>query len=301
MMAKIRATLRAAALLKHPVREIARHPGEFTLRVLKAFKANQGILLAGAVAYYTLLSLIPFLLLLMLVLSRIVDRTMLFSTLTEYLEFLAPGAGVALVDNLRAVLDSGSLVGVVVTITMLLTSALAFAVLENAMSVIFFHRVKIRRRRFLFSAMLPYSFMLSLSVGLFVMTIVSGKLAALAEQHALLSNYLLYLVGVAGEVLVLTAIYHVMPVGRMSWRHAFLGGATATVLWEITRHILRWYFGSISHIQEVYGSFTTTIAVLLSVEFAAILLLLGAQVIAEYERLLLEPPDAAPKPMRTGS
>lgn len=298
-MAKIRAALRSAELLQHPIREILSRPGAFALKVLKAFKANQGILLAGAVAYYTLLSLIPFLLLLMLVLSRFIDRTMLLSTLTEYLEFVAPGAGLAIVDNLRAVLDNGGLVGVVVTATMLLTSGLAFAVLENAMSVIFYHRVKMRRRRFVFSALLPYSFMLSLSVGLFVMTIVSGKLALLAEQHALLSNYLLYLLGVAGEVLVLTAIYHVMPVGRMSWRHAFIGGGTATVLWEITRHILRWYFGSISHIQEVYGSFTTTIAVLLSVEFAAILLLLGAQVIAEYERLLLEPVDAPPKPMRT--
>src|SRR5205085_12693038 len=132
------------------------------------------------------------------------DRTMVLTTLTEYLEFVAPRTGVSLVDNLRAVLDSASLDGVVVTVTMLLTSALAFAVLENAMSVIFFHRVKIRRRRFVFSALLPYSFMLSLSAGLLVMTLVSGKLAVLAEQHALLSNYLLYLVGVAGEVLVLT-------------------------------------------------------------------------------------------------
>ena len=38
----------------------------------------------------------------------------------------------------------------------------------------------------------------------------------LGELHSLerLSNYLLYLLGVAGEILVLTAIYLVMPVGR---------------------------------------------------------------------------------------
>jgi hypothetical protein len=33
--------------------------------------------------------------------------------------------------------------------------ALAFTVLENAMSVIFFHRVKIKRRNFLVSAVMP--------------------------------------------------------------------------------------------------------------------------------------------------
>ena len=46
-----------------------------------------------------------------------------------------------------------------------------------------------------------------------------------------------------------------------------------------------WYYGTISQISLVYGSLTTAIAVLLSVELAAIVLLLGAQVIAEYERL----------------
>jgi len=77
----------------------------------------------------------------------------------------------------------------------------------------------------------------------------------------------------------------VMPVGRLSWRHALIGGVTAGLLWEITRHVLVWYYGTISQISLVYGSLTTAIAVLLSVELAAIVLLLGAQVIAEYERL----------------
>ena len=34
-------------------------PGTFAVRVLQAFRANQGLLLAGAVAYYTLLSIVP--------------------------------------------------------------------------------------------------------------------------------------------------------------------------------------------------------------------------------------------------
>jgi hypothetical protein len=34
---------------------ILRHPGAFALDVLRAFRRNQGLLLAGAVAYYTLL------------------------------------------------------------------------------------------------------------------------------------------------------------------------------------------------------------------------------------------------------
>ena len=89
----------------------------------------------------------------------------------------------------------------------------------------------------------------------------------------------------AGEIAVLTAIYLVMPVGRLSWRHALIGGVTAALLWEITRHVLVWYYNTMSQVSVVYGSLTTAIVVLLSLEIAATLLLFGAQVISEYERL----------------
>ena len=59
----------------------------------------------------------------------------------------------------------------------------------------------------------------------------------------------------------------------------------AALLWELSRHVLIWYFGTLSQIGTVYGSLTTAIAVLLSLEIAATLLLFGAQVISEFERL----------------
>ena len=76
-----------------------------------------------------------------------------------------------------------------------------------------------------------------------------------------------------------------MPAGRLAWRHALIGGITAAVLWEITRHLLIWYFATLSQVNIVYGSLTTAIVVLLSLELAATLLLFGAQVISEYERI----------------
>jgi YihY family inner membrane protein len=99
------------------------------------------------------------------------------------------------------------------------------------------------------------------------------------------SGLLLYLVGLAGEICLLTSIYMVMPVGNLSLRHALIGGVTAALLWEITRHVLVWYFATLSQVNVVYGSLTTAIVALLSLEIAATLLLFGAQVISEYERL----------------
>jgi membrane protein len=86
-----------------------------------------------------------------------------------------------------------------------------------------------------------------------------------------------------------------MPVGRLSWQHALIGGATAALLWEITRHVLVWYFGTLSQVNVVYGSLTTAIVVLFSLEIGASLLLLGAQVISEYERIGVPPHAADPR------
>ena len=290
-------------------RKVLKHPGAFALRVLKGFRANQGLLLAGAVAYYTLLSLVPLLILVMIVLSHAIDAERLLVTLSAYLEFVVPGRSGALVEELRTFLEHRYVIGPVLLLTLVFFSALAFTVLENAMSVIFFHRVAVKRRRFLTSVLMPYVFILFLGIGFLMVTVVSGALQSLGTRSieilgeirslGSLSAALIYLIGVAGEVLILTAIYLVMPVGRLSLHHALIGGVTAGLLWELTRHVLVWYYASVSSIQVVYGSLTTSIVVLLSVEIGAIVLLLGAQVIAEYERVRREPIDAPTKPMRT--
>jgi uncharacterized BrkB/YihY/UPF0761 family membrane protein len=46
-----------------------------------------------------------------------------------------------------------------------------------------------------------------------------------------------------------------------------------------------WYFATLSQSSVVYGSMATAIGLLASLDIAASLLLLGAQVIAEYERV----------------
>lgn len=285
-------------------------PRAFTWRVLRNFRSNQGLLLAGAVAYYALLSVVPLLILTVIALSHLVDQAELLSTLGRYLEWLMPGQSQAIVDELANFLDHRDVIGWVLFATMLFFSSLAFTVLENAMSVIFLHRVAVRRRRFIVSALLPYLYILCLGFGLLVVTLVAGSLQAIGEESVQLlgrewslsgvSGLLLYLLGLTGEVFVLTSVYMVMPVGRLHWRHALIGGVTAALLWEVTRHLLVWYFGTLSQVNVVYGSLTTAIVVLLSLEIAATLLLLGAQVISEYERIgLPEEPEPA-NPLRTG-
>jgi YihY family inner membrane protein len=286
------------------------HPGTFALRVLKGFRANQGLLLAGAVAYYALLSIVPLLILIVIALSHLVEQQALLQALGRYVGWLAPGLGGFITAELANFLAHREVLGWVLLATMLFFSSLAFTVLENAMSVIFLHRVAIRRRHLLVSAILPYCYIVFVGLGLLLVTLVSGSLQALGEKSleflgwewslSGFSGVLLYLLGLCGEVLLLTSLYMVMPVGRLQWRHALLGGVTAALLWELTRHLLVWYFATLSQVGLVYGSLTTSIVVLLSLELAATLLLLGAQVISEYERLGTAGQDQPAKPMRLG-
>jgi YihY family inner membrane protein len=290
-------------------RKIARRPGAFAWQTLKAFKANQGLLLAGAVAYYALLSIVPLLILIAIAVSQWIDPALLLQALERYLEWLVPGESRAIVAELSNFLEHKQVIGWLLLATMVFFSGLAFTVLENAMSVIFFHRVQERKRRFIVSVLLPYCYVLSLGVGVLLVTLVSGSLQAMGERDIEflgrfwslggISGVLLYLLGFAGEVFVLTSIYLVMPVGRIKLSHALIGGVTAAILWEITRHILVWYLRTLSQVSVVYGSLTTAIVVLLSLELAATLLLFGAQVIAEYERVARAPIEVPPKPMKT--
>jgi YihY family inner membrane protein len=263
-------------------------------RVLKGFKRNQGLLLSGGVAYNSLLSLIPMLALILIGLSQFIEQEKLLEIIITELELIVPGHAEKIAEEVAAFLEYRQFVGIIGIGVMLFFSSMAFSMLENAMTVIFYHRIKTYRRHFLISAIIPYIYMILMGVGIVIVTIIAGVLDAIeSETFTILGKSLgfegvsrigLYLVGVAGLILMLTSLYLVMPVGHITVRHALLGGITAAILWEITRHVLVWYFAKLSLVNIIYGSFATAVVVLLSIEAASIILLLGAQVIAEFER-----------------
>src|SRR3954466_52533 len=188
-----------------PAAYVLRNPLAFIRRTLKDFQANQGLLLAGAVAYYTLLSIVPLLILAVIALSHLIDQRELLGTLGRYLEWLVPGQARAIVAELAHFLANRGDIGWLLLATMIFFSSLAFTVLENAMSVIFLHRVVARKRRFIFSALIPYCYILCLGVGLLLMTLVAGSLQAVGKESVELfgrewslnglSGLLLYLLG----------------------------------------------------------------------------------------------------------
>lgn len=277
---------------------VLRRPLRLAFRVLVGFHRNHGLLLSGAVAYYLLLSIVPLFALVLIGLSYFVDEDTLLFVMGTELELLLPGSAAALTAQVEVFLQNRQVVGLLGIGILLFFSSLAFSALEKAMCVIFHHRLEVQRRHFLVTAVMPYLFILMLGLGVLVVSLITGALSALELERLELvgislslsgaTGAVLYLLGVLGLILMLTTLYLVMPVGSIAFRHALYGGVTAGLLWELTRHLLTWYFTTLSLVDIVYGSLATAIVTLISFEIAAIILLLGAQVIAEFERSVAE-------------
>jgi membrane protein len=265
----------------------------FLLRVVRGFMRNQGLLLSGALAYYTLLSIVPMSILFLTGLSHFIGEEQLFDTLSTYTGMVMPGYGTVLTEQVQIFLKHRQAVGIIGFLTMLFFSSMAFGVLQSAMSVIFIRSVRISHRNFLISAVIPYMYVLSIGLGIVLVSFITGAFEVLEKRQLMLfgwsvslettSRIALYILGVISEVVLLSSIYLLMPEVRTTFRHALIGGVTATILWEIARHVLIWYYSTLSMVNLIYGSFATTVVALLTTEAAALILLLGAQVIAELE------------------
>src|SRR5215471_21047305 len=92
-------------------RKVLANPMGFAAQVVRAFRANQGLLLAGGVAYYTLLSIVPLLILLVIILSHVVDTEALLATVARYLELVVPGQSGPIMEDMRAFVANRGIIG----------------------------------------------------------------------------------------------------------------------------------------------------------------------------------------------
>ncbi len=269
--------------------------GRFAWRVLTAFLRNRGILLAGGVGYNILLSIVPLFALLVVLLARVVDEQHLLGVMEVQAQHLAPAHAEVLIDAVRSLLDSRDVIGILVLPVLLLFSSFAFRMLEDALAILFHAPDSHHHGRSIWvSVLLPYAFMLVLGAGLLLLTLlvslgsaVNALWLALFDRQlplAGLSEPMLNLTSFLGVFALFSAIYKVLPVVKIALRRAVIGGFVAALLWEGVRLLLVYYFANLSLVNAVYGSLATLIVVLLSLEVGAVILLLGAQVIAELER-----------------
>lgn len=281
---------------EYRVRLIAKHPLAFLARVWRGMRRNQVFLMAGAIAYNALLSLIPFLALILLSLSYFADEAELLQTLREAIEVLIPGQSDVVLLQVQGLIAGREGLGWVAIALLIFFSASAFLVLERALERIFEHRVRIQQRHILVSVVIPYLYMLVLGLGLIGLTILTGIVTGFEQRlpetlwgldfREGFASGLGFLSVFGFQAALMTSFYLVLPIGRISLAAAAAGGVFAAALWEAIRRILSWYLSTVSIVNVVYGSLGAAIIALILLEVGAIILLAGAQVIAEYERFV---------------
>lgn len=273
------------------------HVLSFGLRVLGRFGSNRGLLLAGAVAYNMLLSIVPLFALVLVGLSHLVDEDRLLRTVEQELRVLAPAVASGLLDNVRSFVQAREVVGWSGLVLAVFFSALAFRALDLALETICGHAHRPLRGRLL-GILRPYAYVSVIGLGLLLATVAVSWLehvealvpAGLAWVPHLVelvsggSGAALYVLSLIGQVLLLSSIYRVMPSVHVRVRRALVGGVVATALWELTRRALVWYVAEISIVGALYGSLSTAVIALIGLEIGAAIVLFGAQVIAELDR-----------------
>jgi membrane protein len=217
----------------------------------RAFLLDGCLNLSASLAFYTILSLIPFLFLLSSGTAYFLGSSesglmMALSLLSQ----LFPHTSSFIFEEAGAISQRAEVIGLVGFLSMLWTASVIFSSLENAMGVVF--RVEQRRNflqgRLLALSMVPASalvFLLSFSV-----TAISGSLQ---EMETILWgidlakwSFLEFLIGYLFPYLILTlgftAVYKIIPNTLVSFPHALAGGASCAFLFEVAKHFFACYF-----------------------------------------------------------
>ena len=260
--------------------------GSLLAKGFRNFNSDHGANHAAAVAYFSLLSLPPFVLIAGSLLRLLIPDA---SGTELTLAAVAPFLPVEIAPSLGAVAEGlhgdGTLVAVAAPVLIWVASH-AFSALEVAINVAF---GTTPQRRFWLSRLKAFA---GLSGGVLLLggTIVTGQALTWLERHEVLGGSSSFVssrtqvVSVAGLVLVSTAVfalfYKWLPRGKVSWVAAAKGAFVAALLWEGARHL----FGALLLGSPAFGLFSGAlagiVAVLAWVYVAVVVTIYGAELAA---------------------
>jgi membrane protein len=257
---------------------------------------------AAAVAYYTLLSLLP---LLMFLISIGVKLLGSFDAAYQGTLYVMRGVIVQMdqqtLSELRDFIERASELTWPSILLLAWTSKRAFASLFSALDKMF----AVQGRGFLHGVargnLVPFAMVMITCVGMLVT--IALTLVMAATEGAFLRfgffgdtfhSFRLFLVTQAVPLLVTLSfffiVYRFVPVRGLRSRHAMAGALIATVLWELGKAGFAWYVRTLAHYAGVYGALEGVIVLGLWLEFSVSIVLYCGGVVA----LMIPGPQAAP-------
>lgn len=243
---------------------------------------------AGHLAYVSLLSLVPFIVVFFSVLSAFPA----FSEVREQLEQFVfnnfiPTSGEVLQKHMTEFVDNASKMS---AISILFLVAVALALISNVDKTLN-HIWQAKSDRPIIYTFSVYWMVLTLAplligVSVLMSTYLAG-LATFAEEYTPgISTLLLKLVPFITSVIAFFILYMVVPNKPISAKHALSGAVLAATLFELSKKLFAMYVENFPSYQVIYGAIAVVPILFVWVYLSWVLVLVGAEFTRGLERLV---------------
>lgn len=255
--------------------------------------------LGAALAYYTVFSLVPFLVVVIALIGLVLGQEAAQSAILSHIATLVGDQSAAAIKDMIQRADQPS-TGLVATglavVTLLFGASGVFGQLQDALNTVWGVEPKegrgvwgfIKDRFLSFVAVLGTGFLLLVSLILSSALAAFGKwfsgLLPLPEALLHLFNFVLSFVVVTG---LFALIFKVLPDARVAWRDVWVGALLTAALFTIGKYALGLYLGK-SNVASAYGAAGSLVLILVWVYYSAQILLYGAEFTQVYANRLGE-------------
>jgi membrane protein len=273
---------------------------------------SDGLTHAASIAYYALLSLFPFLLLVLSILGSVTADPASRDAVVGFVFRYFPRQFDFMTGQLDAFRGQTLRLGVGGLLALTWASLGVF----NAVSSAIDHAWGVERRRsFLMHRLISFLMMVSAG-GFFVVAVVLANVARVAEtswfwSFVAHSPWTLWLSAVTadyGATLLLIGcvalLFYFIPNTDMRFRYVWPGAILTGLLWRGALSGFSWYARDMARWNAVHGSIAAVVVFLFWVYVCAVILLYGVEVTAAYARLraaAVKHPQIAGQPAASGA
>jgi membrane protein len=257
------------------------------------WKEDKASRLSAALAYYTIFSLAPMLLIIIAITGFFFgQRDVVQSQILNQIEGLVGVAGREFVSGLLISASNpaeGAFATIVGVVTLLFGALGVFNELHNALNTIwevkeeeskgFLESVK----KVIFSRFLSFSMILGIGFLLLVSLVISAAISAVQETigNAIpVSEILLQVANLVISIGVITVLFALilkfLPDAEIAWRDVWLGAFVTAVLFSLGKFLIGLYLGN-SSAASAFGAAGSLVLLLLWIYYSAQILLFGAE------------------------
>jgi membrane protein len=258
------------------------------------FMDDKVVKLSGALAYFTVFSIGPMLIVIIFFADLFYGRDAVEGTIFGQIKgFVGANAAAQIQEIIRnaSLSGKGPVTGIIGVITLLIGATTVFAEIQDTINTIWGLKPKPEKGwlKIVLDRLLSFSIVVSIGFLLLVSLVITGLVEALSNRltnifpHiALLLIYIFNLLITFGIVTLLFAIiFKVLPDAKIKWKDVITGAMVTAVLFMIGKFGITFYIGS-SNVSTAYGTAGSLVILLLWVYYSSIILYFGAEFTKAY-------------------